>query len=204
MVKCQGIEVYIRRHSDKHRYAEYPAPQIGGEVLKPCEEAYVEATTGERFAIVVAISPEFDFTGFPDIKVSRNLDGTGRFYIISAASDVRQEAAIGASYELTMKSDAGFVDGQWMKQKRILSSSRFDFAPEVCYDHVCHALCTCTNMSIAVSLELLKVIPDLVHSSDAALPGPEVAIDASTISTAVTGAHLGGKKRKSTEAGLGV
>lgn len=74
MVKSQGVEVFLVRHEDKHRYPEYARPPANETVQGTSTEVYVEAITGERFAIAFVLHPEFDFRDSPDVKFRCKLD----------------------------------------------------------------------------------------------------------------------------------
>lgn len=135
MVKSQGVEVYIRRFDDKQRYQEYDAPKASEDASQQSAEAYVEAVTGERFAVVIVITPEFDFKGSPDVRMSWSLDKSSQNLDYSA---MRVQSAISAqgSCKVVRKTTHAFVNGQWQSCRLSYTDLQLGRISHVCYGNL--------------------------------------------------------------------
>lgn len=116
MVKSQGVEVYLVRHEDNFRYPEYPSPPANEGSRSTLAEAYVEAFTGERYAIAFVLTPDFDFRDSPDVKL-RCKFGEGWVKIIRSAEEVRTSLCTTGSFLYTMADKPALVDGKWMRHQ---------------------------------------------------------------------------------------
>ena len=91
MTDSDKVEVYLARYSNGVRLNEFTAPP--GTLKHPVDpnESYVEATTGERFKIVVNLLPGFKFLGSPKVRVEFHVDQGS--YIWDTFSKVKDRSA---------------------------------------------------------------------------------------------------------------
>jgi hypothetical protein len=113
MVKSQGVEAYLVRYGDKHRYPEHAPPPAEGGVLDLSTMAYVEIVTGECYEVVVAFTADFDFKGFPDFKLVWDVDNHRR-RVIYSSERVQKSIRSKGQYTHRFNSRPALVDGKWM------------------------------------------------------------------------------------------
>lgn len=63
-----GFEVYIKSVARGEAYTEYEAQDVAGRGNKYNKERYIEVETGEQFAIVMNIFPNFEFGRFESVR----------------------------------------------------------------------------------------------------------------------------------------
>ena len=115
MTDSDKVEVYLARYSDGVRLKEFTAPP--GTLKHPVDpnESYVEATTGERFKIVVNLLPGFKFLGSPKVRVEFHVDQGS--YIWDTFSKVKDRSASPSDRshrEMSLDEIQQFIDGQHM------------------------------------------------------------------------------------------
>jgi hypothetical protein len=114
MVKSQGVEAYLVRYEDKHRYPEHaPLPTEEG-LLDLTTMAYVEIVTGERYEIVVVLTADFDFKGLPDARLVWEVD-TNRRQVIYSSQKVQNSIRSEGQHKRGFSCAPAFLDGKWMK-----------------------------------------------------------------------------------------
>jgi hypothetical protein len=96
MVRYKGIKATMLRYDDKRPYREYPQTQKTSGDRRNCEEIYVEAVSKERFAVVVEIMPEFDFTSSSHVQVEMSIDEHTSSAWTIAATDVTKSKSAAA------------------------------------------------------------------------------------------------------------
>jgi len=111
MVKSQGVEVYLVRYEDNHRYPEYECPSPYEEAQHTPNEVYVEAITGERYAIAFVLTRDFNFRGSPEVKLRCRFDDIW-IRVIYSADEVRKSIRSIGQFRYTMADKPGLVDGK--------------------------------------------------------------------------------------------
>jgi hypothetical protein len=113
MVKSQGVEAYLVRYEDKHRYPEHaPLPTQEG-VLDLFTMAYVEIVTGERYEIFVVFTADFNFKSLPDVKIIWSVDKNHCHSFLSSQK-LQDSIQTKGQYERGVSCIPALVDGKWM------------------------------------------------------------------------------------------
>lgn len=76
MVASGGVEAYLVRYHNDIRYPEHDYPASSREATSKSAEVYVEAVAGERYAIVVLLTPDFDFQQSSRVRIRWELDNS--------------------------------------------------------------------------------------------------------------------------------
>jgi hypothetical protein len=116
MVFFQGIKATILRHRDKQPYTEYATALSTADALYKRKRFYVEAGTGERFVVMVEVTPEFDFKSSSHVQLTTYLhDGAESNWPI-AAKDVSSSTSAAAveARKIVWDTDERLIDGKWM------------------------------------------------------------------------------------------
>lgn len=109
------IEVYLERCSDGARYNEFTALPGTPKYTGDPNEKYIEATTDERFRIVVKLRRGFDFMGSPMVRVEYFVD-QGNF-IWETLSRYKSPFALPSDQshrDASLEMIQQFIDGQYM------------------------------------------------------------------------------------------
>jgi len=109
------IEVYLERCSDGVRYNEFTAPPGTPKYTGDPNEKYIEATTDERFRIVVKLRRGFDFMGSPKVRVEYFVD-QGNF-LWETLSRYKSPFALPSDRshrEASLEMIQQFIDGKYM------------------------------------------------------------------------------------------
>lgn len=112
MVQHEGIEVHIVRVEDDHRYEEHERPS-----LHPGSKAnriFIEAVTGERFAIVVECLPSFDWKRTSDLRIQFWIDNRD-FYMAEFLTkrEVNHRNFLMRRRQVRQENETWLVDGKW-------------------------------------------------------------------------------------------
>lgn len=109
------VEVYLERYSDGARYQEFTAPPGTPKYTGDPNEKYIEATTNERFRVVVKLLRGFDFMGSPKVRVEYFVD-QGGFIWETLSKSKRQSASPSdrSHWEASLCVIERFIDGQYM------------------------------------------------------------------------------------------
>jgi hypothetical protein len=113
MVRSQGVEAYLVRYEDKHRYPEHAPPPASKEAPSLSAMAYVEVSTDERYEIVVTLTADFDFKDSPDVRIVWDTDGRGRHRCYSA-KELQETIKSKGKRSITFSSRPAMVDGELM------------------------------------------------------------------------------------------
>lgn len=70
-----GVEVYVKPNHTNTAYREYEAPRSSPLYTGYGNERYIEAVSGERFAVFVKLDQSFDFKNYTQARVSIAIDG---------------------------------------------------------------------------------------------------------------------------------
>lgn len=112
---AEKVEVYLERHSDGVHYTEFTAPPGTPKYTGDPNEKYIEATTDERFRIVVKLRRGFDFMGSPKVRVEYFVD-QGNFFISTLSKNKSQSASPSdrSHRETGVSVIRQFIDGRYM------------------------------------------------------------------------------------------
>lgn len=92
MVRSDNVEVYITRHKDDRRFKEYRVPITSDKYRADPNEVYIEAVTNERFVVNVRLLRGFDWKGFPNVRITYDIDGNSYVgFLYKNPSNVAQE-----------------------------------------------------------------------------------------------------------------
>jgi hypothetical protein len=114
MVKSQGVEAYLVRYKDNHRYPEHEPPPVMEGALDLSTTAYFEVVTGERYAVVIVLTADFDFRNFPDVQFIWVLDGQPRSAIYSS-EQVQASIKSKGQHQHSFFTRPALIDGKWMR-----------------------------------------------------------------------------------------
>jgi hypothetical protein len=115
MADSDKVEVYLARYSDGVRLNEFTAPPGTPKHTGDPNESYVEATTGERFQIVVKLLPGFKFLGSPKVRVDFYVDQGGHVWgTLSKKKDRFASPSDMSHREYILDDIQQFIDGQHM------------------------------------------------------------------------------------------
>jgi hypothetical protein len=109
------VEVYLERCSDGVRYNEFTAPPGTPKYSGDPNEKYIEATTDERFRIVVKLRRGFDFMSSPKVRVEYYVD-QGNFMWDTLSKNKSQSASSSDLSHREARVDwvRRFIDGEYM------------------------------------------------------------------------------------------
>lgn len=115
MVQHKGVKVTIVRHHDKQPYNEYKPRKKATPGHRKAKTTYIEATSGERFAVVVEILPGFNFGSSKHLQVTASIDECVESSWIIDAKDVNgsTSATSLADRQITWDSEGRLIDGKW-------------------------------------------------------------------------------------------
>jgi hypothetical protein len=109
------VEVYLERYSDGVRYNEYTAPPGTMNYTGDPNEKYTEATTDERFRIVVKLLRGFKFMGSPKVRVEFYVDQGGAIWdTLSKNKSPFASQSDRSHRETSLDVVEQFIDGQHM------------------------------------------------------------------------------------------
>lgn len=92
MVQSDNVEVYITRHKDDRRFKEYRVPITSDKYRADPNEVYIEAVTNERFEVNVRLLRGFDWKGFPNVRITYDIDRTSYVgFLYKNSSNVARE-----------------------------------------------------------------------------------------------------------------
>lgn len=109
------VEVYLERYSDGVRYNEFIAPSGTPKYTGDPNEKYIEATTNERFRIVVKLLRSFNFMGSPKVRVTYSLDqGNSSSRTLSKNKSQSASASDRSHRETGLRKRRQFIGGKCM------------------------------------------------------------------------------------------
>ena len=109
------VEVYLERYSDSVRYTEYTAPPGTPKYTGDPNERYIEATTDERFRIVVRLLRGFKFMGSPKVRIEFYVDQGGCIWDTLSKNKSQFASPSDRSHrETNLDMVEQFIDGQHM------------------------------------------------------------------------------------------
>jgi hypothetical protein len=109
------VEVYLERHSDGGRYNEFTAPPGTLKYTGDPNEKYIQATTDERFRIVVKLLRGFKFMGSPKVRVEFYVDQGGAIWdTLSKNKSPFASPSDRSHREVSLDMIQQFIDGQHM------------------------------------------------------------------------------------------
>lgn len=112
MVQREGIEVYIVRVEDNVRHEEHERPN--GRRGPKFNHIFIEAVTGERFAIVVECLPSFDWKNAADLRIQFWIDNRN-FYMAEFLTrrEVNNRDPSKHRRQVRHESETWLVEGKW-------------------------------------------------------------------------------------------
>jgi hypothetical protein len=116
MVLYQGIKAAVLRYRDAQPYTEYAPTESTADGLYKRKRIYIEAGTGERFMVMVEVTPEFNFKSSSHVQITTYLhDGAESNWPI-AAKDVSSSTSAEAkdARQVVWDTDERVIDGKWM------------------------------------------------------------------------------------------
>lgn len=117
MVQFKHVKVTVIRYDDKKPYHEYRIAQNATMRARNTKEAYVEAVSGERFAVVVEVLPAFDFKSAPFVRIKVAIDGLNSKHLYIRQADVNgtHDSATSKKECRVQEDCTREIDGRWMR-----------------------------------------------------------------------------------------
>jgi len=115
MVQHKGVKVTIVRHHDKQPYNEYKPKKTAAVGHRKVKTTYIEAVSGERFAVLVEILPGFNFRSSKHLQITAAIDECVESSWTIDAKDLKGSTAA-ASLEdrrVVWDSEERLIDGKW-------------------------------------------------------------------------------------------
>lgn len=118
MVQHKGVKVTIVRHHDKQPYNEYKPNKKATPGHRKAKTTYIEARSGERFAVVVEILPGFNSKSSPHLQITAAIDEhVESSWTIDAkdAKDVKDSTAAASveDRQVVWDSEERLINGKW-------------------------------------------------------------------------------------------
>ncbi|KAM0713540.1 hypothetical protein Q7P37_010502 [Cladosporium fusiforme] len=115
MVQYKDINAYVVRAEDNVSYEEYKVPRGKRFRGEPGSQVYIEAVTGERFAIVAECMPDFDWKRTRALQIQFWIDNRDFFMAESLCkSSLNQIDPSVRHRHVRHESETWLVDGKWM------------------------------------------------------------------------------------------
>ena len=115
MVQHKGVKVTIVRHHDKQPYTEYKPDKKAAVGHRRNKTTYIEAVSGERFAVVVEILPGFNFKASRQLQVTAAIDECVESSWTIDAKDVNDSTAAASveNRQVVWDSEERLINGKW-------------------------------------------------------------------------------------------
>lgn len=78
-------------------------------------ETFIKVSTGDFFVVVIEISPEFDFKGYPEVQIRCTIDGEEKAMWTLIAAEISELRAQNRMRRINHFDTEWFVDNKWMR-----------------------------------------------------------------------------------------
>ena len=115
MVQHKGVKVTIVRHHDKQPYNEYRPKKNANAGHRKAKTTYIEAVSGERFAVIVEVQPGFNFRSSSHLQITVSIDEFVESSWLIDAKDVNGSTAAASveDRQVVWDSEERLIDGKW-------------------------------------------------------------------------------------------
>ncbi|GAB7326912.1 hypothetical protein MBLNU13_g10878t1 [Cladosporium sp. NU13] len=138
MVKHKGVKVTIVRYHDKQPYNEYKPKKKATAGHRKAKTTYIEAVSGERFAVVVEILPGFNFKSSRHLQITAAVDECVQSSWTIDAKDVNGPTAATTveDRQVVWDSEERLIDGKWNSYGLTFAALKIDDGAELTEEEI--------------------------------------------------------------------
>jgi len=108
MRNSEGIEVFVKSVERDEAYVEYAVPDVGDQTSPDKMERYIEAVTGEQFAIAVKIPADFEYHTAEGVGIGVQIGDTDGYHFRRKSLACNRKGI-----EYVRDTLLYHIDGQW-------------------------------------------------------------------------------------------